>query len=117
MAATKGSQNLNRILRLTANLLFEKGQSASEVSNLLSGFVEPRQVRKWMERYQEVNGFPAGKIGSDPRIPVPPIDWNAVKIESLKQINEAGLEAEKTPMLSRRVEPVHRRVFNHDGNS
>jgi hypothetical protein len=88
--STTASTQLNRILRTTANLLFEKGEDAAHVINLMQGFVAPSMVRKWHQRYQEVHGL----VGADTskrnirRMPMPPIDFKAVELKSIERLLE-----------------------------
>ena len=85
--STKGATNLNRILRITAKLLFEKGEDVPAVANLLQGFVNPGMVH---ERYCEVNGLP-GSVNSKKtyrRMPMPPIDFQAIEIKKLEDMLE-----------------------------
>lgn len=89
--STKGATNLNRILRVTAKLLFEKGEDVPAVANLLQGFVTPAMVRDWYERYCEVNGL-EGSVNSKKqykRMPMPPIDFQAVEIKKLEEMMES----------------------------
>jgi hypothetical protein len=88
--STKGATNLNRILRITAKLLFEKGEDVPAVANLLQGFVNPGMVRDWYERYCEVNGLP-GSVNSKKtyrRMPMPPINFQAIKLQELEDMLE-----------------------------
>ena len=76
-----------RLFRLLANLLFEKGENSADVSRTLEGFVEPRIVRKWYAKYQQLNAYP--DRSENPRrlrLPVPPIDWDAITIETISNI-------------------------------
>lgn len=95
--STRGGSNLNRILRLTANLLFEKGESVPAVRDLLDGFVTPAAVRTWYEKYCEVNGleYSVNSARRYRRMPMPPIDFDAVKIQELENLLEspAGQES------------------------
>jgi len=78
-----------RLFRLLANLLFEKGENAADVTRTLEGFVEPRVVRNWYTKYQQLNGYP--NRFSNPqrfRLPVPPIDWDAITIETISNIQQ-----------------------------
>lgn len=65
------------------------------MSNLLQGFVTPSMVKKWYERYHEMHGL----SGADNcrreirRLPMPPIDFNAVKVEALEQLLDNSEEA------------------------
>jgi hypothetical protein len=89
--SSTGATNLNRILRITAQLLFEKGEDVPAVANLLQGFVNPRMVRSWYERYCEVHGLPksANSRKNHRRMPMPPIDFNAIKIRELNDMLDA----------------------------
>jgi hypothetical protein len=88
--STTASTQLNRILRTTANLLFEKGEDAPAVINLLQGFVAPAMVRRWHQRYQEVHGLAGADTSKRDlrRLPMPPIDYNAVELKSMEQLLE-----------------------------
>jgi hypothetical protein len=88
--ATKGSSGLNRIFRVTATLLFEKGESMSNIARLMEGFVEPRLIRVWHEKWSQVSANPSKHTVNGERLPVPPIDWDAIKLQDLKAINETG---------------------------
>jgi hypothetical protein len=81
---------LNRILRITAKLLFEKGEDVPAVANLLQGFVNPGMVRDWYERYCEVNGLPGSTNSKKAcrRMPMPPIDFQAIEIQKLEDMLE-----------------------------
>ena len=87
---------MNRILRITAKLLFEKGEDAPAVANLLQGFVTPGMVRDWYERYCEVNGLPgsANSKKSYRRMPMPPIDFQAIEIQKLEGLLQLPPEDE-----------------------
>ncbi len=86
--STKGATNLNRILRITAKLLFEKGEDVPSVANLLQGFVTPAMVRDWYERYCSVNGIELSTNSKRAvrRMPMPPIDFQAIQIEKLEEM-------------------------------
>lgn len=88
--ATAGGSHLNRILRTTANLLFEKGEDPASVMNLLQGFVAPSMIRKWHQRYQEVHGLTGADTSKKQvqRMPMPPIDFNAIELKCLEQLLE-----------------------------
>jgi|688.fasta_scaffold14032_7 hypothetical protein len=88
--STKGATSLNRILRITAKLLFEKGEDVPSVANLLQGFVTPSMVRDWYERYCDVNGIEQSTNSKRNlrRMPMPPIDFQAVQIERLEEMLE-----------------------------
>jgi hypothetical protein len=84
--STKGATSLNRILRITAQLLFEKGEDVAAVQNLMQGFVNPGMVRDWYERYCQTNGL-RGSVNSKKthrRMPMPPINFQAIEIERLE---------------------------------
>jgi hypothetical protein len=86
--STKAATSLNRILRVTASLLFEKGEDVPTVAGFLEGFVSPKMVRDWHDRYCEVNGIEktANSKRSYRRMPMPPIDFNAIKLEELEKL-------------------------------
>lgn len=88
--ATVGGSHLNRILRTTANLLFEKGEDPAGVANLLQGFVAPSMIRKWHQRYQETHGLTGADTSKKAvrRMPMPPIDFEAIELKSLEQLLE-----------------------------
>jgi hypothetical protein len=92
--ATKGSTNLNRILRVTAHLLFEKGQGVSEVHGLMQNFVERPMLANWYQSYCENNGLPTdiNRPHSKARLPMPPIDWDAITIPDLEAKTQAQLD-------------------------
>jgi len=86
--STKAATSLNRILRVTASLLFEKGEDVPAVAKFLEGFVSPKMVRDWHDRYCEVNGLQktANSKKSYRKMPMPPIDFNAIKLDALEQL-------------------------------
>lgn len=86
----RGSRNLNRIFRTTASLLFEKGEDLSAIQSLLDGFVEKRVVRQWHQKWLATNGEYTERIINSERLPLPPIDWDAVRIETLREVNDTG---------------------------
>lgn len=83
---TRGSTNLNRILKVTAHLLFEKGQNVSDVFSLMQGFVDRPMLERWFRAYCAVHGKPSdtNRDYCSHRLPMPPIDWGAVRIEELE---------------------------------
>ena len=83
--SSTGATNLNRILRITAQLLFEKGEDVPAVANLLQGFVNPGMVRSWYERHCEVHGLPksVNSRKNYRRMPMPPINFQAIEIQQL----------------------------------
>lgn len=86
--STRAATSLNRILRVTASLLFEKGEDVPTVSKFLEGFVSPKMVRDWHDRYCEVNGLEktANSKRSYRRMPMPPIDFKAIELKALEQL-------------------------------
>ena len=86
----RGSRNLNRIFRVTATLLFEKGEELASIQALLDGFVEKRVVRQWREKWLATNGEYTERVINGERLPLPPIDWSSVKVETLKKVNDLG---------------------------
>jgi hypothetical protein len=88
VALTNGARNLSRVFKLTANLLFEKGEDVQNVCRLLEGFVERRQIQAWYEKYCSTNGVPTtiNLKKNKRRVPMPPIDWQAVKLEDLNEM-------------------------------
>jgi hypothetical protein len=84
--ATRGSTNLNRILKVTAHLLFEKGQNVSDVFNLMQGFVDRVMLERWFRAYCSVHGKPSDSNRDyyKHRLPMPPIDWDAVNVEEFE---------------------------------
>lgn len=85
---TTASTNLNRILRLTAGLLFEKGEDPKNVAKLLNGFVTASMVRKWYEQHCRTSGIPfsTNLRTHKRRMPMPPINWNSVEIKTLDEM-------------------------------
>lgn len=68
------------------------------MANLMQGFVTPTMVRDWYERYCEVNGL-EGSVNSKKRyrrMPMPPIDFQAIEIKKLEEMLElpAGEEGD-----------------------
>lgn len=60
------------------------------VANLMQGFVTPTMVRDWYERYCEVNGL-ENSVNSKKqyrRMPMPPIDFQAIEIKKLEEMLE-----------------------------
>lgn len=92
--ATRGSSNLNRILKVTAHLLFEKGQGVSEVHGLMQSFVERNMLQKWYVAYCANNGIPTDTNQREykRRMPMPPINWEAISIDKLEERTESGLD-------------------------
>lgn len=92
--ATRGSTNLNRILKVTAHLLFEKGQSVGEVHGLMQSFVDHAMLQKWYVAYCQNNGVPTdtNQKTYKRRMPMPPIDWEAITIDKLEERTESGLD-------------------------
>lgn len=101
MGLTEGSRNLNRILKLTANLLFEKGEDPQNVYRLLEGFVARRQVHTWYEKYCSINGVPTTQNlkSHKRRVPMPPIDWEGVKLDELEEKLDKPQKTERPPDL------------------
>lgn len=97
---TQASTNLNRILRVTANLLFEKNEDPANVVKLLSGFVAPAMIQAWYTKYCQVNGIESSVNFSQRRkarrMPMPPIDWKAVDIKTLDEMTSKG-DVDDTP--------------------
>ena len=86
---TRASTSLNRILRVTVNLLFEKGESVQAIANLMQGFVDRRMIQDWYEKYCEINGI-ATDANSEykkktRKIPVAPIDFEKVTLDELEK--------------------------------
>lgn len=83
--ATPASTNLNRILKVTANLLFEKQEDPKDVARLLQGFVTNAMVREWYEAYCKTNGISrdTNLKTHKRRLPIPPIDWKSVETTTL----------------------------------
>jgi hypothetical protein len=92
--ATKGSTNLNRILKVTAHLLFERGQSVEEIYGLMQGFVQREMLQKWYSAYCSQNGIPSdtNQKRYKRRMPMPPIDWAAITIGDLEERTESALD-------------------------
>lgn len=92
--ATRGSTNLNRILRVTAHLLFERGQGVEEVYGLMQSFVQREMLAKWYRAYCENNGLPTdiNQRKYKRRMPMPPIDWEAITVKDLEERTQSGLD-------------------------
>jgi hypothetical protein len=92
--ATKGSTNLNRILRVTAHLLFERGQSVNEIHNLMQGFVDQGMLAKWYQAYRENTPLPIEDEAKARRrrMPLPPIDWDAITLQKLEEKTQSNLD-------------------------
>lgn len=90
IVSTAGATSLNRILRITAKLLFEKGEDVASVSNLMQGFVTPGMIRAWYNRHCEVEGVAISEMSKRNlrRMPMPPIDFQAIEITDLNQLLE-----------------------------
>lgn len=80
--------NLNKILRLTANLLFEKGETPKDVYRLMSAFVEKTKVDTWHRNFMAMNGYQNRQKdrAGHWRLPLPPINWDAITVESLQNL-------------------------------
>lgn len=70
------------------------------VANLLQGFVTPTMVRDWYERYCEVNGLErsANSKKTYKRMPMPPIDFQAIEIKKLEDLLELPPDEENEEM-------------------
>ncbi len=92
--ATRGSSNLNRILKVTAHLLFERGQEVSDVYSLMQSFVDRSMLQKWYQSYCENNGVAIGEDRKSykRRMPMPPINWEAITINDLEERTESQLD-------------------------
>lgn len=92
---TRAATSLNRILRVTANLLFERGEDVQAIANLMQGFVDRRMIQSWYEKYCEVNGLSteenSANKGMTRRIPVAPIDFEKVTLEDLEDKKESNI--------------------------
>jgi hypothetical protein len=88
---TRGGSSLNRILKVTAHLLFEKGQEVSDVYGLLQGFVDRAMLEKWFRAYRSLHGIGATNENEEraDRIPLPPIDWDAVNVNDLNKLTQS----------------------------
>lgn len=86
--ATIASTNLNRLLRLTANLLFEKKEDPKNVTRLMEGFVTNAMVNSWYEQYCKTNGISTDTnlTSHKRRLPMPPIDWNGVDVQQIDKM-------------------------------
>lgn len=85
---TKAATSLNRILRVTANLLFERGEDVQAIANFMQVFVDRRMVQSWYEKYCEVNGVGTDVNASNKmkkRIPVAPIDFEKITLSDLEE--------------------------------
>ena len=85
---TRAATSLNRILRVTANLLFERGEDVQAIANFMQVFVDRRMVQSWYEKYCEINGVGTDENASNKmkkRIPVAPIDFEKVTLNDLEE--------------------------------
>ena len=91
---TRASTSLNRILRVTVNLLFEKGESVQAIANLMQGFVDRRMIQEWHEKYCEINGISTEENSSHKhltrKIPVAPIDFEKVTLDEFEKRKESN---------------------------
>ena len=83
--------NLNRILRTTAILLFDKGEGLTDVQRFLYGVEPSHQVKEWYVRHRKINGVTEYKI-RERRIPAPPIDFDKICLKNLEQLGKEKLE-------------------------
>lgn len=69
------------------------------VANLLQGFVTPAMVREWYERYCSVNGIELSTNSkrSLRRMPMPPIDFQAIEIKKLEEMLQLPEDEEDVP--------------------
>lgn len=92
---TRAATSLNRILRVTANLLFERGEDVQAIANLMQGFVDRRMIQSWYEKYCEINGLStqenSAHKGMTRKIPVAPIDFEKVTLEDLEDKKESNI--------------------------
>jgi len=89
----RAATTLNRILRVTANLLFEKGEDPSDVARFLGEFADRRTVNAWHQSFCETNGVRSqGFAKKFRRLPMPPIDFEKISLESLQ--SELGRDDE-----------------------
>lgn len=91
---TRAATGLNRILRVTVNLLFEKGESVSAVSAFMQGFVDRRMIQEWYEKYCKINGITT-ETNSDyknrtRKIPAAPINFELVTLNELESKKESN---------------------------
>lgn len=97
--ATAGATSLNRILRITANLMFQNGEDVAAVCNLMQGFVTPTMIRDWHERYCHVHGIMGAQISRRTyrRMPMPPIDFEKVKLPDIEALLERAPDEQEEP--------------------
>lgn len=92
---TRAATSLNRILRVTANLLFERGEDVQAIANFMQGFVDRRMVQSWYEKYCEINGISTDtnstNKGMTRKIPAAPIDFEKVTLDNLEDKKESNI--------------------------
>jgi hypothetical protein len=92
---TRAATSLNRILRVTVNLLFERGEDVQAVANFMQGFVDRRMIQTWYEKYCEINGVGTDKNSTNKgltrKMPVAPIDFEKVTLEDLEAKKESNI--------------------------
>lgn len=92
---TRAATSLNRILRVTANLLFERGEDVQAIANFMQGFVDRRMIQAWYEKYCEINGLSTEENSTNKgltrKIPVAPIDFEKVTLDELEQRKESSI--------------------------
>jgi hypothetical protein len=81
---------LTKILKLLADILFERGEKVSDVHRLMQDFVDRRLIGMWHERYQQLHGFPDkdNRPACAPRLALPPIDFKAITVDELEKLTE-----------------------------
>ena len=91
---TRAATSLNRILRVTANLLFERGEDVQAIASFMQGFVDRRMIQSWYEKYCEINGVATSSNsqnkGLTRRIPAAPINFEAVTLDDLEDKKESN---------------------------
>jgi len=81
---------LTKILKLLADILFERGEKPSDVHRLMQDFADRRLIGMWHEKYQQLHGFPDrdNRPASAPRLALPPIDFKVITIQELEKLTE-----------------------------
>lgn len=68
--------------------MFEKGEDPADVAKFLQGFVAPAMVREWYKKWCSTSGVTTNENlkSHKRRVPMPPIDWDGVKIKKLDEM-------------------------------
>jgi hypothetical protein len=77
-------QQLDKVLRITACILFERGEKFSSVKTLLYGLVKESTLKIWYKKHRRLHG----NFHDTRRIPAPPIDFEKIAISDLEELGE-----------------------------